>query len=68
MRRYELTEREAQVASMIARGAATKHIARALDISIKTVECHRANIRAKLGGTNAACIVVWAVKNGLVDA
>jgi len=53
---------------MIARGAATKHIARALDISIKTVECHRANIRAKLGGTNAACIVVWAVKNGLVDA
>jgi FixJ family two-component response regulator len=44
-----LTAREREVLAMVADGHPTKDIARALDLSARTVETHRANIAAKLG-------------------
>jgi FixJ family two-component response regulator len=49
-----LTEREREVLAMVAGGHPTKDIARALDLSPRTVETHRANLAAKLGTSAVA--------------
>ena len=53
----ELTQRERQVASLIADGASNKEAGRRLGISPRTVELHRAHIMEKLGARNAADLV-----------
>ena len=49
-----LSAREREVLAMVGGGHATKDIARALDLSPRTVETHRANIAAKLGTSSVA--------------
>lgn len=49
-----LTAREREVLAMVGGGHATKDIARALDLSPRTVETHRANIATKLGTSSVA--------------
>lgn len=49
-----LTEREREVLDMVSRGWSTKEIARALSLSPRTVDTHRANIAEKLGTTSVA--------------
>ncbi|SDB59225.1 response regulator transcription factor [Bauldia litoralis] len=49
-----LTEREAEVLSLIAKGLTARQIADALGVSPRTVESHRAAIGAKTGTTSAA--------------
>ncbi|PWT91306.1 MAG: hypothetical protein C5B55_08345 [Blastocatellia bacterium] len=51
---------------MIAMGRSTKHIARALNISVKTVETHRAQLMDRLGIHDVAGLVRYAIKTGLV--
>jgi two-component system, LuxR family, response regulator FixJ len=53
----ELTQREREVAQLIAEGASNKEAGRRLGISPRTVEIHRARIMAKLGARNAADLV-----------
>ena len=50
----DLTPREREVLSLVARGFATRDIAGALDVSPRTVESHRAALGAKLGTTSPA--------------
>jgi len=50
--RLRLTPREIEVCDLIREGLPSKKIARALSISLKTVEKHRDNIRKKLGIAN----------------
>lgn len=52
-----LTVREREVLDMVARGWSTKEIARALDVSPRTIETHRANLGEKLGTTSVAEMV-----------
>jgi FixJ family two-component response regulator len=52
-----LTERERELLELIVSGHANKQVAAQLQISIKTVENHRANIMHKLGAGNAADLV-----------
>jgi DNA-binding NarL/FixJ family response regulator len=59
----ELTEREREVAFLIARARSNDEIAEELVLSKRTVEKHIANIRAKLGFTQRAEIVRWALEN-----
>lgn len=49
-----LTQREREVATLVARGLSNKLIARELDISDKTVQVHRAHVLEKLGVHSAA--------------
>jgi DNA-binding NarL/FixJ family response regulator len=58
------TEREIEVLRMIATGHSNKEIAAALDISIKTVEVHKANAMRKLGLRGRTDVVRYAVMNG----
>ena len=53
----ELTRRERQVATMMAEGLTSKEIARALDISPRTVEVHRARLLEKFGARNSLELV-----------
>lgn len=56
-----LTPREREVLDMISLGRTTKEIARALGLSPRTVETHRANMGAKLGTTSVAEMVRLAL-------
>lgn len=56
-----LTPREREVLDMVALGRSTKEIARALGLSPRTVETHRANLGAKLGTTSVAEMVRLAL-------
>jgi NarL family two-component system response regulator LiaR len=62
-----LTEREAQVLRLIARGRANKQIARDLQIGDKTVKTHVSNILSKLGVESRTQAALQAVGLGLVS-
>jgi DNA-binding NarL/FixJ family response regulator len=62
------TTRELEVAQLIAEGNGNKQIARRLDISIKTVESHRAAAMRKAGVRTAAELVRFAIKHNLIQA
>jgi DNA-binding NarL/FixJ family response regulator len=57
-----LTEREREVLRAVARGLGTQEISRELEMSPKTVDSHRRNIRDKLGLANARDLVRYAVR------
>ena len=61
-----LTEREREVAILIARGNSNQMIADALVVTKRTVETHIGNIMFKLGCTSRTQIAVWAIETGLV--
>jgi DNA-binding CsgD family transcriptional regulator len=60
-----LTEREREVAVLIAQHLSNREIAGLLVISERTVESHVSNILFKLGLTSRKQIAAWAVENGL---
>jgi DNA-binding NarL/FixJ family response regulator len=60
-----ITGREREVLTRIALGESNKIIARALELSVKTIEKHRSNLMRKLHLHNAAAITLFAVRNGL---
>lgn len=62
----ELTPRQLEVITLISEGSSTKDIARALNISIKTVETHRAQLMERLNIHEVAGLVRYAIKKGLV--
>lgn len=63
-----LTEREKQVLQLIAEGKSTKEVAEVLGVSFKTAESHRMRIMRKLDIHNAAGLVLYAVRRGLIQA
>jgi DNA-binding NarL/FixJ family response regulator len=66
-RHAALTPRELEVLQMIVDGKSNKEIASVLDLSANTVAVHRANMMDTLGIHKAAELVVYAIRNGLVD-
>jgi HD-GYP domain-containing protein (c-di-GMP phosphodiesterase class II) len=61
-----LTEREAEVIGLLARGLQTKQVARALGISIKTADRHIQNAYGKIGVSTRAAAALFAMEHGLV--
>jgi len=55
-----LTDREIEVLELIGRGESTARIAGTLDVSVKTIETHRSNIKAKLKLKDATALVRYA--------
>jgi len=62
-----LTRRELEILQMIVDGKSNKEIATVLDLSANTVSVHRANIMDALGIHKTAELVVYAIRNGLVN-
>ena len=62
-----LTDREQEVLKLIADGLPNQDIADKLTISVKTVERHRANIKAKLNLHSRTELVKYAIRKGLID-
>jgi len=62
-----LTPRQREILQMVAEGKSTKEIAYSLEVSVKTVESHRAAIMERLAIHDVAGLVVFAIKSGLID-
>ncbi|MFI3264867.1 MAG: response regulator transcription factor [Rikenellaceae bacterium] len=62
-----LSSRETEILIAVCQGLSNHQIADTLYISKRTVDKHRANIMEKTGCKNTASLVVYAVKQGLVE-
>jgi len=58
----KLTDREFEVFQLIGQGLETRHLAEKLHLSTKTIEVHRANIKAKLNLNSMAELIRYAVR------
>jgi DNA-binding NarL/FixJ family response regulator len=61
-----LSARQREILQMVAEGKSTKEIAFVLDVSVKTVETHRAAIMERVGIRDVPGLVVYAIRNGLI--
>ena len=63
-----LSGRELEVARLVAEGFSSKEIADRLDLSVRTVEKHRANIMDKINVKEVASLVRWCIQMGIVKS
>jgi DNA-binding NarL/FixJ family response regulator len=59
---HSLTDRELEIFNQIGRGFSAKKIASELNLSVKTVEAHRENIKAKLKLSTSSALMAYAIK------
>ncbi|MEL6912998.1 MAG: response regulator transcription factor [Pseudomonadota bacterium] len=65
--REPLTSREQTILLELAQGQSNKEVARTLDISVRTVETHRKNIKRKLGISSTAGLTRYAMEHGVLQ-
>src|SRR6056297_215667 len=65
--REQLTNREQTILLQLAQGKSNKDVAQALDISVRTVETHRKNIKRKLGISSTAGLTRYAMEHGVLQ-
>ncbi|CUK25251.1 Nitrogen regulation protein C [Cognatishimia activa] len=65
--RETLTSREQTVLLQLAQGKSNKEVANELNISVRTVETHRKNIKAKLGISSTAGLTRYAIEHGVLQ-
>ena len=63
----DLTAREREITQLLAEGNSSKEVASLLNLSTKTVETHRSNIMRKLSFHSIRDLVVYAIKNNLIQ-
>jgi DNA-binding NarL/FixJ family response regulator len=62
-----LTSREQTILLLLAQGSSNKEVALELDISVRTVETHRKNIKRKLGISSTAGLTRYALQHGVLQ-
>ena len=65
--RQPLTSREQTILLQLAQGKSNKEVAQVLDISVRTVETHRKNIKRKLGISSTAGLTRYALEHGVLQ-
>jgi len=65
--RSRLTPREREILQLLAEGKSNKEVAVLLNISVNTAEAHRANIMLKLGFHSLADLVLYAIRNKIIQ-
>ncbi|WP_171130012.1 MULTISPECIES: response regulator transcription factor [unclassified Ruegeria] len=65
--REALTGREQTILLELAQGKSNKEVAQALEISVRTVETHRKNIKRKLGISSTAGLTRYALEHGMLQ-
>ena len=63
-----LTAREREIVQLLAEGKSSKEVACALGLTVKTAETHRSNIMRKMEFHSVSDLVLYAVRNNIVDA
>jgi DNA-binding NarL/FixJ family response regulator len=63
-----LTPRQREVMRLVVQGYTTKDIAKLLDLSVKTVEAHRAQLMQTLNVHDITGLVRFAIRHGLISA
>ena len=63
----KLTPREREVVQLLAEGKSSKEVACHLNLSVKTAETHRSNIMRKLGLHSVSELVLYAVRNNIIQ-
>ncbi|MFZ5961351.1 response regulator transcription factor [Thalassococcus sp. BH17M4-6] len=63
----QLTTREQTILLQLAQGRSNREVALALDISVRTVETHRKNIKRKLGISSTAGLTRYALEHGVLQ-
>ena len=66
-RKGKLSNREREVLQAVAEGNSTKQIANMLDVSVKTIEAHRANLMKKLDARSAVELTRCAYELGIIE-
>ena len=64
----KLSERETEVLKQLAEGKTTQEIAESLFVSVHTINSHRKNIMKKLGFKSPVEMIVYAVKNDILNS
>lgn len=67
MQEETISSREREILQLLAESKSNKDISQALNLSVKTVETHRANIMRKLGLRNITDLVLYAVRNHIIE-
>lgn len=62
-----MSTREREILQLLAEGYNNKDVSEKLNLSVKTVETHRANIMRKMGFKNITELVLYAVRNHMVQ-
>jgi DNA-binding NarL/FixJ family response regulator len=62
-----LTPREREIVQLLAEGKSSKEVAVHLNLSVKTAETHRSNIMRKLNLHSVSGLVLYAVRNNMVQ-
>ena len=65
--RSRLTPREREILQLLAEGKSNKEVASLLNISVNTAEAHRANIMLKLDFHSLAELIMYAIRNKIVQ-
>lgn len=65
--RESLTHREQNILLQLAQGHSNKEVANDLNISVRTVETHRRNIKRKLGISTTAGLTKYALEHGVLQ-
>lgn len=63
-----LTPRQREILQLVVEGKKTREIAVILNVSVKTVETHRAQLMDRLGIHDVAGLVRYAIRNGLISS
>jgi len=63
----KLTTREQIILSLVAQGLSSKEVAKELNISFRTVDAHRRNIKSKLNIDSLVDLVRYAINHGLIE-
>lgn len=63
----EISERELEILYHVCKGFSNQEIADELFISKRTVDKHRANLLSKTGCRNTAALVMYAIKNKMIE-
>lgn len=63
-----ITPREREIVQLLAEGHSNRVIAEKLNLSVKTVETHRANIMKKMNFRSITDLVLYAVRNHMIEA
>ncbi len=63
----KLNEKEIELLQYICQGLSNKELAEKMFVSLKTIESNKAKLMRKTGAKNNAALIIWAIKNKIVE-